>query len=52
MRDTISARSVKEALGQVSTWRAEVGGVSGQGHRSHGPWLPRWAASLAPCDPC
>ena len=24
MRDTISARSVKEALGQVRTWRAEV----------------------------
>lgn len=36
MRDTISARSVKEALGQVRTWRAKAQGTSGQGHRS--PW--------------
>lgn len=37
MRDTISARSVKEALGQVRTWRAEVEGTCGQGHSSPGP---------------
>lgn len=36
MRDTISARSVKEALGQVRTWRAEVEETYGQGHSSLG----------------
>lgn len=47
MRDTISARSVKEALGQVRTWRAKAQGTSGQGHRS--PWPLATALAALAC---
>ena len=46
IRDTISARSVKEALGQVSTWGAEAKETSGQApdrSRPHPLYDPLWS---------